>query len=293
MISEINELELGQKTTMSEPSGATKTVAEQAVAAEWDNNADLWARSLSHQLDVINERFGIPQFLDFLGNVEGLDVLDAGCGEGRSARHLAARGARVTGVDISCRMIDHARRQEEAAPRQIDFQVASCSDLSRFAPHRFGMVVSVMALMDTPDLAGALREFARLIKPGGEIAIMVRHPCFFTRGYTLLHDKNRRSAGLAVADYFQRESYLELWRFPNRGQTMDAPFTVNRYPHTLADYINGLLVYGFRLTGVMEPQPAAALCTEFPNLGFWRRHAALYLFLRGRKETTALMQTTG
>jgi tellurite methyltransferase len=48
-----------------------------------------------------------------LGNLSGLRVLDAGCGEGKNAAYLAARGSNVTAIDISERAIDHARKLHE------------------------------------------------------------------------------------------------------------------------------------------------------------------------------------
>src|ERR671939_531460 len=47
----------------------------------------------------------LPHLLRLLGEVAGQDVLDAGCGEGYLARILAARGARVTGIDLSPRLV--------------------------------------------------------------------------------------------------------------------------------------------------------------------------------------------
>lgn len=257
--------------------------AEQAAASEWDANAERWAASLRAQQDVINESFGLPRFLAFLGDLGGREVLDTGCGEGRSSRHLADRGAKVTGIDISPGMIAQARRREEARPQGIVYRVAACADLSPFPAEQFDLVTSVMALMDTADLAGALREFARVLRPGGSVAIMLRHPCFFTHGYTQLLGADGRPSGVAVAGYFRRQPYLERWRFPGQEKTAAAPFAVTRHPRTLADYVNALLTNGFTITGIAEPRPSEEACRRHPNLRFWQRHAALYLFLCGRK----------
>ena len=48
----------------------------------------------------------IPSMLEIIGEVAGLDVLDAGCGEGYLSRILAERGATVTGIDISARLLE-------------------------------------------------------------------------------------------------------------------------------------------------------------------------------------------
>ena len=253
--------------------------AEEKAALQWDGIAESWARSLAVRLDVINETFGIPSFLEFLGDLRGRKLLDIGCGEGRSSRHLALGGAQVVGVDISPRMIEHARRQENETPLGIDYQVSPSADLHDLAAGNFDVVTSIMALMDTHDLAGSLREFSRVLKAGGELAIMVRHPCFFTPGFTLLPNR----AGLAVAGYFRRKPYLERWSFPAADAATAEPYVMTRHPHTLADYLNGLRENGFALSGICEPQPSEEVCQAMPTLRFWQKHAALYLFLRATK----------
>ena len=60
-----------------------------------------------------NDPFGIlPPMLDLLGDLSGQRVLDAGCGEGYLARLLAASGARITGIDISPRLIEQAQGKD-------------------------------------------------------------------------------------------------------------------------------------------------------------------------------------
>ena len=113
-------------------------------------------------------------------------------------------GARVTGVDISQEMIAQALSQEAESPLGISYQVASCTDLSRFQSRHFDLVSSFMAIMDMPDLDEALGEFHRIIRPGGRLAIMVRHPCHFTQGFSIL--KNRLGERVRV------DGLRLLWR---------------------------------------------------------------------------------
>jgi 2-polyprenyl-3-methyl-5-hydroxy-6-metoxy-1,4-benzoquinol methylase len=75
----------------------------------------------------------VARLLECLGHVASKDVLDAGCGEGFLARVLVARGARVTGVDLSPRLVELARRKDPCGA--IDYRVA---DLSRPLPELAG-----------------------------------------------------------------------------------------------------------------------------------------------------------
>jgi SAM-dependent methyltransferase len=67
----------------------------------------------------------MTQFLQIVGEVSGLTVLDAGCGEGYLSRILMHRGAHVTGIDISPRLVEMVRAKDPAG--NITYQVADLS----------------------------------------------------------------------------------------------------------------------------------------------------------------------
>jgi 2-polyprenyl-3-methyl-5-hydroxy-6-metoxy-1,4-benzoquinol methylase len=90
-----------------------------------------------------------PTLLELLGDITGCQVLDAGCGAGYLTRVLAARQARVTGIDVSPRLIDLARGKDPAG--DIDYRVA---DPTRPVPGiagRFDAAASYLVLNDVPD----------------------------------------------------------------------------------------------------------------------------------------------
>ena len=69
--------------------------SEEDVARYWDGNANPWADEVRKGYDIARERLNNPAFLEFIGDLRGKQVLDAGCGEGYNSRILARRGARV------------------------------------------------------------------------------------------------------------------------------------------------------------------------------------------------------
>jgi SAM-dependent methyltransferase len=107
-----------------------------------------------------------------LGEVElaGELVLDAGCGMGRYLRVASGLGARVVGIDLS-RSVDAARDMTRDQAGVFVIQ----GDLLRppFAEGTFDHVYSLGVLDHTPDPRGAFLGLARLLKPGGRIAIWV------------------------------------------------------------------------------------------------------------------------
>lgn len=108
--------------------------------------------------------------MDVFGNaVAGVGpVLDVGCGPGTITAYLADRGVDVSGVDLSPRMIEHARRRH---PR-CSFSVASATDLD-LAESSLGGVWGWWSLFNLPRdvLPQVLSSFARALMPGGQLII--------------------------------------------------------------------------------------------------------------------------
>ena len=80
------------------------------MAAAWDANAAIWVEHVRAGYDRYRELFTLPAFLASVPDLSGLEVIDLGCGEGSNTRALARRGARMTGLDLSSRMIVAAAR---------------------------------------------------------------------------------------------------------------------------------------------------------------------------------------
>ena len=250
------------------------------VAAYWDGNADVWTEQVRQGRDSYRELFNNPAFLEFVGDLSGRRVLDAGCGEGHNTRLLARRGALMAGVDISSRMIQHAREEEATKPLGIRYEISSFSDLSAFEEASFDVVVSFMALMDGPDYQGAIQAIHRVLRPGGELVFSITHPCTHTAGLGWIRDEEGRYLKLTVSDYFAEGSQLSSWRFKGVPREECAPFVVPRFPRTLSEYVNTLIEAGFILRRIAEPRPTAEACQGRPWLQRWRDHAPIYLYVR-------------
>ena len=101
------------------------------------------------------------------------EILDVGCGSGWAARLLAERsgGGHVIGIDVSDEMVRVAREQSINLPN-VEFQVASAESLP-FPDNTFTHAFSMESLYYYADIAKALREIARVLKPGGVFVTVV------------------------------------------------------------------------------------------------------------------------
>lgn len=103
-----------------------------------------------------------------LGDFDGKTVLDYCCGSGQFAVHLAARGATVTGVDISRVAVEVAQRlaaDRGITPEQARFVVSPAESLP-FSDDTFDVVAGLGALHHL-DVRRACAEVARVLRPGG------------------------------------------------------------------------------------------------------------------------------
>jgi ubiquinone/menaquinone biosynthesis C-methylase UbiE len=95
---------------------------------------------------------------------------DVGTGTGQFAVYLAQNGFDVTGIDISEKMIVNAKRYAAQEGLGIKFDTGDAEHLN-FADNFFDVVVSRNLLWTLPDPEKALREWKRVLKPGGRLIV--------------------------------------------------------------------------------------------------------------------------
>ena len=154
--------------------------------------------------------------LELLPEVRGKAVLDLGCGTGRYGRMLRERGALVVaGVDLSFEML---RAGGDDCSGQADWLALP------FPAACFDDVVSGLTIGHVPDLGCAMRELARVLRPGGVAVYSTVHP-------------GGRFLG------WQRS-------FRINGRTL----AVKTHPHLISDHFAAAGAAGFRVTALREPR---------------------------------------
>lgn len=101
----------------------------------------------------------------------GARVLDVGCGGGLLAEALAARGARVTAIDLSPAMIRTAGLHAAASGVEIDYQLRDAAQLAAQQPGAWDVVCCMEMLEHVADPAGFLQVLGRLVRPGGTVFV--------------------------------------------------------------------------------------------------------------------------
>jgi 2-polyprenyl-3-methyl-5-hydroxy-6-metoxy-1,4-benzoquinol methylase len=119
---------------------------------------------------------------NWLGDIEGKDILDLGCGGGRFSREFANSGANVHGIDFSEKSIEIARRISKSD--NVRFTVGSIYDLDENNAYDFVVVSKVVtiACTNSDELCVAFAKIWNALRPGGKaVFIEPLHTSFLRR----------------------------------------------------------------------------------------------------------------
>lgn len=187
-----------------------------------------------------------PTMLALIGDVSGQRVLDAGCGAGHYAAALVERGASVLGVEGSSALVTHARARlgdrAEVIRHDLDTPLGLLPDAT------FDGVVCALVLHHLRDRPQLLRELARVLRPGGWLALSTTHPTF---------DWNH------LGDPYFSSEWVEL-------KMRDGEHSIRYQRMSLETILGELLCAGFVLDRLVESRPDESLRArnqeEYDNL---------------------------
>ena len=107
------------------------------------------------------------EHIDGIAGLRGKRVLDVGCGGGILAEAMAARGARVTGIDLGEKPLKVAQLHLLESGLEVDYRLTAPEELARVAPRTFGIVTCMELLEHVPDPAATVRACAELLEERG------------------------------------------------------------------------------------------------------------------------------
>lgn len=201
--------------------------------SDWNRNAESYASS-AQELDETD--YPGRYIWGLLGDVVGLNILDIGCGDGRWCSELVRKGASVVGVDGSLGLLDKARKTNPG----IDYREHDLVEGLPTLTHKFDVAVSVMTVMDIPDIGPLFRAVPDVLVPRGRFIISLLHPAFWNQKSTLDEP---------TGEWFKKVTgYLapEVWRVDSFGGH-------NHYHRSISYYVQALHAGGMVVSQVLEP----------------------------------------
>lgn len=202
------------------------------ILAAYEALAERYNELIDHKPH--NAYYDRPNTLELLAEVEGKSILDAACGPGKYAEILSAQGASVTGFDFSPKMVALAK---ERNPGRGDFFVHDLAmPFTMLVNASFDTVLCALAMHYVQDWTPTIREFHRVLKPGGTLVLSIEHP-FFEYNY------------FKSINYFQVEHVKCTWG------GFGKPVEVNSFRRPLGECLTPLTDNGFYIDRIVEPRP--------------------------------------
>lgn len=99
----------------------------------------------------------------------GKRVIDVGCGGGLLSEAMAARGAEVTGIDLSEKPLGVAKLHLYESGLTVNYRLESAEHMAAECPEAFDAVTCLEMLEHVPDPGSIVRSCASLVKPGGQV----------------------------------------------------------------------------------------------------------------------------
>lgn len=230
---------------LDEQRAANRANWDDRVAIHWDAPHYRASEFIAHP-----DRISLEVEMDrpVLGDVHGKRLVHLQCHFGMDTLSWARLGAEVTGIDLSPRSIEAAKRLSRESGTPGRFIEADVYDAADVLDERFDIVFTgVGALCWLPDIAGWAEVVARLMGPGGTFYIREGHPVLWALDY------ERDDDALVITEhYFEAEpsKWEEGTTYTGEGSVEHA--TTYQWNHGLGEIVGALLAQGLTLTHFEE-----------------------------------------
>ncbi|PIZ45019.1 hypothetical protein COY32_05755 [candidate division WWE3 bacterium CG_4_10_14_0_2_um_filter_41_14] len=243
----------------------------------WNSKAKQYDKFLITEGDAYQQAINWPSIKRLLGNITDKNILDSGCGNGLYTNIMKQDGGITTGIDIASNFIAIAKERYPETP----FFEGDIMKSMPFEAGSFDIIVSKMVLMDIPSIEKPVRDFARILKPGGVCVVSILHPVY-------------------PVFYMLKNKWTQTFtnKFPDMTSYFDETFTTAYYQHSklelpvwvrpLNRYINGFISEGFVLTNIEEPFLTESFLKDHPEYQD-RKETPMTLNMRFEKASLTLV----
>ncbi len=198
-----------------------------------------------------------PLIQSLVPDVEGLRVLDLGCGFGVNTMKFINEGAiHVTGVDLSSKML-HLAKEKNAHPR-IEYLKMDMKDLDKLK-QRYDLIYSSLAFHYVEDFDKLIKNVNELLTDEGILVFSQEHP-IDTATHDLKHyytyDDNKEAISYTFSNYGDEGKRTRKWFVEN----------VENYHRKMETVINTLIENGFMIQKIIEPIPTEEQIMIAPHM---------------------------
>ncbi len=210
---------------------------------DWDNIAS-WYDAYLDGGDTYQAKVIAPHLLRTLAITKGESVLDLACGQGYFSGMVHELGAKVTGIDLSKKLIALAQQKEKA----ISYSVAPAHD-TKLKKDSFDKVFTVLAFENIKNIDEVLVEIQRVLKKDGIFVLVLLHPAFRIPQYSDWGFDTKKEVQYRRTDKYLSEIKIDIQLAPHKGKERTTSTTFHR---PLQWYMKLFRKHGFVTVGMEE-----------------------------------------
>ena len=221
---------------------------------DYGNNAALYAAAVDKKL--LHTKYERPNTWSLLPEkLDGLTILDIGCGSGWYTEQLEKSGAIVTAIDVNAAMVELTKQR--VGPEVTVLQMDANEPLN-FPGQQFDIIVAPLVIHYIKNWMALFAELSRIIKPNGNIILSTHQPHLAYQNFNL-------------DNYYELATINEQWTEPD----MDVTY----YHHSLSDLSEALYKNGFFIERILEPFPSDELKADARIYDILKK-VPLFLFMK-------------
>ncbi len=212
----------------------------------WNNRTETHLSSTFYNLEgfLKGESSLNPIELEILGDIKGKSILHLQCHFGQDSISLSRLGAKVTGIDLSDKAIENARRIAKETNSDVEFICCDLYDLEKHLDKQFDIVfTSYGTITWLPDLDKWGKLISRFLKPHGKFVFVEFHPVVW------MFDDNFEKIGY---NYFNVEAIVETENGTYADKNANISQSYVTWNHSLSEVLSSLLNNSLKLTEIQE-----------------------------------------
>ncbi len=209
---------------------------KEKIILAYEEMAEKYSELIEHKAH--NAYYDRPNTLKLIPECTNKRILDAACGPGKYAEILMSKGAKVTGFDLTTKMVELAKKRN--GNKGHFFVHDLTSPLVMFEKESFDIVLCALAMHYVENWTLTIQEFCRVLKPKGTLVISIEHPFF-------------------EFNHFKSEKYFEVEHVNCYWNGFGKPVNVHSFRRPLHECLDPLTDNGFYIDKLVEPKPVEEL----------------------------------
>ncbi|WP_026808874.1 class I SAM-dependent methyltransferase [Arenibacter latericius] len=214
--------------------------------ASWNNRVEAHLNSAFYDLDgFLNGKSSLNKIeLDLLPDVKGKSILHLQCHFGQDTISLSRLGAITTGVDLSDKAIEAAKKIATDTNSNATFICCDIYDLPKYLNQQFDIVFTSYGTIGwLPDLMEWSKIVSQFLKPGGEFVFVEFHPTVW-----MFDDDFKKIA----YNYFNSGAIIETEQGTYADKDAEIEQEYVMWNHSLSEVINNLILAGLEIKSFEE-----------------------------------------